>query len=193
MHSLRCTWRRTKQKKYQGVLRPHWLETTTATLAKKNVLSRVPEWKRATGIHLIRALKESLEKARRTPGLSGVQLLDIRDFPGQGHATTGVLDVFWDSKGIVDPETFRSFNGERVLLMRAAGRTLYAGETAEVRLELSNFGTAVAGAVLKWEWKSEDRIADKGEISLERVPEGGVFPLHRLQVKAPEGGAGRCS
>src|SRR5690606_20912951 len=98
--------------KYKGVLRPHWLETTMATLERKGKLSRIDEYIEASGTLQKRAYKENIERARRTSGLSGIQLLDIRDFPGQGHATTGVLDVFWDNKGTISPENFREFNDE---------------------------------------------------------------------------------
>ena len=44
--------------------------------------------------------KEDIESALRTPGMGGFQLLDLHDFPGQGTALVGVLDPFWDSKGL---------------------------------------------------------------------------------------------
>ncbi|WP_372630153.1 glycoside hydrolase family 2 protein [Cohnella sp.] len=126
--------------KYTGVLRPTWLETIEETLRAKGLEERVGEWIEATGVHQVRALKEAMERARRTPGAAGVQLLDIRDFPGQGHATTGLLDVFWDSKGTIPPERALDFNGPTVLLMACEGRTLFAGETMDVRLLLSHYG-----------------------------------------------------
>ncbi|MFB9279568.1 glycoside hydrolase family 2 protein [Cohnella cellulosilytica] len=126
--------------KYTGVLRPTWLETIEETLRAKGLEERVEEWIEATGVHQVRALKEAMERARRTPGAAGVQLLDIRDFPGQGHATTGLLDVFWDSKGTIEPERALDFNGPTVLLMACEGRTLFAGETMDVRVLLSHYG-----------------------------------------------------
>ncbi|MFC4600941.1 glycoside hydrolase family 2 protein [Cohnella hongkongensis] len=126
--------------KYTGVLRPTWLETIEETLRVKGLEERVGEWIEATGVHQARALKEAMERVRRTPGAAGVQLLDIRDFPGQGHATTGLLDVFWDSKGTIEPARVLDFNGPTVLLMACEGRTLFAGETMDVRVLLSHYG-----------------------------------------------------
>jgi beta-galactosidase len=116
--------RPSEEAKYTGILRPTWLRSILPTLAAKGLDGRIDEFIRASGVHLIRALKENVERARRTPGLAGIQLLDIRDFPGQGHATTGILDVFWESKGLIEPATFTRFNGDRVLLMRSSGRTV---------------------------------------------------------------------
>ncbi|MDG0794939.1 hypothetical protein OMP38_32005 [Cohnella ginsengisoli] len=127
-HAQFAMYARPEEKfKYTGVLRPTWLETIEETLAGKGLAARIPAFIEATGSHQARALKEAMERARRTPDAAGVQLLDIRDFPGQGHATTGLLDVFWDSKGTIEPERVLDFNGPTVLLMSCRGRTLFAG------------------------------------------------------------------
>ena len=64
--------------------------------------------------------KEDIETALRTPNFGGVQLLQLQDFPGQGEALIGLLDPFWDSKGILEPAEMRSFFSES----RAAGALL---------------------------------------------------------------------
>ncbi|XID92018.1 glycoside hydrolase family 2 protein [Paenibacillaceae bacterium WGS1546] len=154
--------------KYTGALRPTWLETIEETLQAKGLEGRVDEWIEATGVHQVRALKEAMERARRTPGAAGVQLLDIRDFPGQGHATTGLLDVFWDSKGTIEPERALDFNGPTVLLMACEGRTMFAGESMDVRLLLSHYGEepVLAGRVgwrlLRQEGAPDRRGTDGG-------------------------------
>ena len=53
--------------------------------------------------------KEEIERALKTPGFSGFQLLDLHDFPGQGTALVGIIDAFWESKGLITPEEFRKF------------------------------------------------------------------------------------
>ena len=64
---------------------------------------------RASGLWSVQLYKEEIEIMLRTPGHGGFQLLDLHDFPGQGTALIGVLDPFWDSKGLITPEAFRSF------------------------------------------------------------------------------------
>ena len=141
--------------KYHGVIYPAWLDYVHETLAAKGLRERVDDFIQASGTHIVRTYKENIERARRTRGLAGFQLLDIRDFPGQGHATTGILDVFWDSKGLVEPETFAEFNRAVTLLMRAPTPTFWNGAALEVEVEVSNFGHApIPAGSLRWELRS---------------------------------------
>jgi beta-galactosidase len=169
--------------KYTGILRPNWLNTTLETLETKHLTGRIDEFIDATGSLLIRSLKEAMERARRTAGLSGIQLLDIRDFPGQGHATTGILDVFWDSKGIIEPDAFRSFNDETVLVMRSSGRTFTAGETHKVDIECSHFGpTTIQDATLRWELTSGGQTIRSGTICDLLIPQGKLHVIGRIPL-----------
>lgn len=170
-----------EEKKYQGVLEPHWLRTINKSLMSKGFNTRINEFIEATGIHLVRSLKENMEKARRTKGLSGIQLLDVRDFPGQGHATVGILDMFWDSKNIVDPKKFRQFNDQTVLLMRSDKRTYYSDEELMVKLELSHFGEPIDSAKLNWKLVIDEGVLKQGEVTIRNIPGDGLFDLVHIQ------------
>ncbi|OLS42192.1 glycoside hydrolase family 2 [Bacillus sp. MRMR6] len=172
--------------KYQGVLKPHWLNTTLETLEKKRLLSRVEEFIDASGKLQVIAYKENIERARRTSGLSGIQLLDIRDFPGQGHATTGVLDVFWDSKGTITPDEFRTFNDDAVLLMRSLSRTHYAGEKLRIGIDLSNFSSFdFSNCEVAWQLKAGNQIYQSGKIPILEVQPGHVQSLGTIETVTP--------
>ncbi|WP_163536306.1 sugar-binding domain-containing protein [Gracilibacillus sp. YIM 98692] len=175
--------------KYEGVLQPNWLETTNDTLAKKGLDQRLGEFQEATGIHLVRSLKETMEKARRTPALSGIQLLDIRDFPGQGHATVGILDVFWDSKNIVEPNAFCQFNEQTVLLMRSRSRTVYNGEMLSADLEASHFGEALKKGTLKWTLSDHDAVIQEEQVDVDHISGEGLTALKKIAVPIPKGAA----
>ncbi|MBS4197750.1 glycoside hydrolase family 2 protein [Lederbergia citri] len=175
--------------KYKGILKPHWLEYINETLKAKKLDERLNEFNEATAIHLVRSLKETMEKARRTKGLSGIQLLDIRDFPGQGHATVGILDVFWDSKDIIQPKDFRQFNDQTVLLMRAKKRTFFNGEELSADLEVSHFGEAASSAKLTWKLEEEGNIVGERKQNIIDIPAGGLFELSKVRVKIRDGKA----
>ncbi|UOQ87164.1 glycoside hydrolase family 2 protein [Gracilibacillus salinarum] len=160
--------------KYQGILQPYWLETINETLAAKGLDQQTEAFIEATGVHLVRALKENIEKARRTPNLSGIQLLDIRDFPGQGHATVGILDVFWDDKGLIEPEAFRQFNEPTVLLMRSKQRTYFSQEHLTIQLELSHFGIPCPTANVHWQLVDEEKVYEKGVEQLHDIAGDGI-------------------
>lgn len=63
------------------------------------------------------------------------------DFPiSRGSAYVGILDAFWESKGLVTPEKFRESCAPTVLLARMPKRTYNNNENFEVRLEVYHYG-----------------------------------------------------
>lgn len=177
--------RPSEAEKYTGVIHPTWLESVNATLEKKGFTSRVESFIRSSGIHSVRTYKETLERARRTRGLAGVQLLDIRDFPGQGHATTGILDVFWDDKGLIEPSEFAQCNNAVVLLMRSPSPNFWTGQPLSVEIEISNFGHSdLPAGQLQWSLvTSQAQLA--GELSVPAAPQGALTSLGRLTIDIP--------
>ncbi|MEM7799748.1 MAG: sugar-binding domain-containing protein [Chloroflexota bacterium] len=174
-----------EKEQYKGVIEPTWLESILQSLARKGMLDQIEAYIAASSYHLLQAYKENIERARRTPGLSGIQLLDIRDFPGQGHATTGILDMFWESKGIIKPEEFALFNGPQVLLMRSPSRTLQAGKPLEAVIELSNFGAALGATELTWRLKHQDKTLASGSLPIDSVDQGSLIHLTALSIETP--------
>ncbi|MCA0454821.1 MAG: glycoside hydrolase family 2 [Chloroflexi bacterium] len=172
--------------KYNGVIYPSWLDYVNETLEAKGLAGRIDQFIQASGTHIVRTYKENIERARRTHGLSGFQLLDIRDFPGQGHATTGILDVFWDSKGLIEPDLFAEFNSAVTLLMRSPSPTFWNGKPLEVEIDLSNFGhTTLTAGRLHWELRSAQTTLT-GEMTIPEAPAGKLTRLGRLSVALPE-------
>ena len=84
--------------------------------------------------------KQEIEAALRTPGFAGFQLLQLHDFPGQGTALVGILDPFFDSKGYISPDKFRSFCDQTVPLARLDKRIFENNESFHAEIELSHFG-----------------------------------------------------
>lgn len=173
--------------KYHGILKPNWLETINETLQLKGLENRIDEFIEATSIHMKRTLKEAMEKARRTPGLSGIQLLDVRDFPGQGHATVGVLDVFWDDKNIIFPQEFRNFNDQTVLLMRSTRRTYYMDELFRANIEVSHFGKQVTDAQLTWTLADDQGVFQQETLTIQEIHNGGLTNLVDITFAIPDG------
>ncbi|WP_458461917.1 glycoside hydrolase family 2 protein [Paenibacillus sp.] len=176
--------------KYTGVLRPTWLHPIEESLTRKGMMGDLEHFQQASGTHLVRSLKEAMERIRRTPDAAGVQLLDIRDFPGQGHATTGILDVFWDDKGITTPEEFMRFNADVVLLLSCKERTFYAGESIHMDVRISHYGKApLEDASIQWRLISDDAILTEGEWRIGDVQCGSVMSLGSIVATAPREGA----
>jgi len=95
--------------KYTGVLKPRNYEVFAAQLDKNGLLHQNKDFVYHSGMLSQLLYKEEIESALRTPDLAGFELLDIHDYPGQGTSTVGILDCFFDSKGLITPEEYRQF------------------------------------------------------------------------------------
>ena len=126
--------------KYDGNLRALNFEAIQKDLISKGRLNESDDYTFNSGALAKLLYKEDIERALRTKGLSGIQLLGLQDFSGQSTATVGLLDAFWDSKGIVDSKEFRQFCGPVVPLMRAKKLCWNNREFLRANLEVANFG-----------------------------------------------------
>jgi hypothetical protein len=104
--------------RYTGPLKPSNLAYFRDQLAARGMLDQAKQMTLATGRFAWTLYKEDIESALRTPHFGGIQLLQLQDFPGQGEALIGLLNAFWDEKGIMTPAEFRSFCSETVPLLR---------------------------------------------------------------------------
>lgn len=155
-------------KKYTGVLMPLNFIAIKNDLVRKGMLDQVRDFTMATGQFAVLLYKTEIELALRTKGTSGFQLLDLHDFPGQGTALVGILDAFWDSKGLIKPKDFRRFCSDTVPLIRMPKRVYYNNETFKAGVELSHFGLSPLKQV-RGTWTVRD---DKGKkISTGLLPE----------------------
>ena len=80
-----------------------------------------------------------IEAQLRTYLKSGFQLLSINDFTGQGYAPVGILDPFWNSKGLITPEKFREFCAPTVALLRFSKRSYYNDDVFTGKAEIYNY------------------------------------------------------
>ena len=130
-------------KKYTGVLDPLNFKAIRRDLEKKGLLHLAPQFLMASGRFAANLYKEEIERALKTGGLSGFQLLDLHDFPGQGTALIGILDAFWDSKGLVAPSTHRSYCGPVVPLLRFEKAAYTHSEFFRSEVQIANFSGSV--------------------------------------------------
>ena len=85
--------------KYTGTLLPLNFMAVRNDLEKKGRLDKASAYLQASGKLAAILYKEEVERALKTPGISGFQLLDLHDFPGQGTALVGLLNAFWGEQG----------------------------------------------------------------------------------------------
>jgi hypothetical protein len=137
--------------KYTGVNEPMNFKAIKADLERKGLLHLAEDYLQASGQLSVLLYKEDIEMCLRTPGMSGFQLLDLHDFPGQGTALVGTLDAFWESKGLITPKAYRRFCNNTVPLARLQKRTFENSETFEASVEVMHYGPAdLNDAVSTW-------------------------------------------
>ncbi|WP_281225719.1 glycoside hydrolase family 2 protein [Flavobacterium aquiphilum] len=129
--------------KYTGVLEPINFKSVKEDLERKGLISKAADYTKASGKLAVILYKEEIERALKTAGISGFQLLDLHDFPGQGTALVGLLDAFWDSKGLITAEEFRQFSAPVVPLLRFLKATYTNNESFTASLDISNYSDAV--------------------------------------------------
>lgn len=169
--------------KYTGVLSPLNFKAIRQDLQQKSLLDQAPSFTKASGKFAVELYKEEIERALKTPGFSGFQLLDLHDFPGQGTALVGVLDAFWESKGLITPEAFRQFCSPVVPLARYSKAVYTNAETFDASFEIANFGQqALKNAAPTWTIKGSDgKTLASGKLKTTDIPVGNGFDLGSIR------------
>lgn len=171
-------------KKYTGVLMPRNFEVFRERLARNGMLHQADDFFKATGMHTVLQYKEVNEALLRTRNSGGFQLLGLSDFPGQGTALVGILDAFWESKGLVAPETYRESCAPTVLLARLPKRTYTTDETFTAKMEVYHYGeNPIKSGKLTWSLEDENKqIIRKGKISNSSTPCATVKDIGAISV-----------
>ncbi len=142
--------------KYSGVLDPLNFKAIRNDLQKKGLLHKADDYLKASGKLAVILYKEEIERAMKTPQQSGFQLLDLHDFPGQGTALVGLLDAFWDSKGLVEPQRFREACAPVVPLALFDKAVWKADETFTARVDIANYSLeSMEGKTICWQLADE--------------------------------------
>lgn len=171
-------------RKYDGVLAPTNFDQIRADLKAKHLLGQAPKFFEATGHQAVDLYKAEIEQILRTPKAGGFHLLDLHDYPGQGTATVGILDPFWDSKGLISAADFASFAGATVPLLCIPKRTYTTSETLAGTVEIANYGPAdLWRAEVKWSVRRRDGTAvASGSFPKSTLPTGALTAVGSLNM-----------
>ncbi len=153
-------------------------------LQKNGMLDQANDFFRASGALTVLEYKAVIEALLRSSKSAGFQLLSINDFPGQGYAPVGILDPFWDSKGLVTPEKFKEFCGPTVALLRYEKSAYFNNETFMGKAEVYNYSNAaLKNAKLKW-WLTDEtgKVLQKGNLKTQTIGNDGVFPVGEFAI-----------
>ncbi|PTY06661.1 glycoside hydrolase [Opitutaceae bacterium EW11] len=169
---------------YTGYLRARNYELFRDSLEKSGLADQARDFVWASGKLQALCYREEIETSLRTRDLAGFQLLGLADFPGQGTAPVGVLDVFWKSKGYLEPAERARYCGPTVLLLRTSSRVFTRSEHLIASVEIAHYGAADLrdGKVL-WELRSASgELVRSGSLSVARIPVGELSSIGRLEI-----------
>lgn len=179
--------------KYTGVLYPYNLEIFRDRLKTNGLTSQIDAFHESTGKWAVDCYKADMEYCLRTRGFGGYQLLDIKDYPGQGSALCGILDAFMDSKGLVDASSFKGWNDAVVPLARMKAYCWDAADTLQVGLAISNYSENDYNTPLTWSLFSVDSHGKKtnlyeahGDVDFLHVMQGDVAAVGSIMLPLGE-------
>ena len=185
--------------RYTGVLQPENLKIFRERMEEKGLLPYAAEYLYASGKLAGACYKLELEAAFRSAELSGFQLLDIKDFSGQGTALVGILNAFHQNKGIISRSDWRKFCSDAVLLPTLDSFVMKAGSSVDCEVKIRYYRPdTISKPQLKAVWylnrqagSIDERIGEsRREQSVQVMPcqeiKGrGLFTLGTISLKVP--------
>jgi predicted GNAT family acetyltransferase len=170
--------------KYTGSLIPLNLMAVKADLERKGLLHKADDFLHASGKLAAILYKEEIERALKTPEFSGFQLLDLHDFPGQGTALVGLLDAFWESKGIVTPNEFKAFCGPVVPLANFPKAVYLSSDTLRASAAIANFtGAPISQKRFTWTLSNgSNGVVASGAIDASSLAVGYTANLGKIEA-----------
>lgn len=183
---------------YTGVLQPENLKIFRQRLEEKGLSGYAQDYFRASGKLAAACYKLELEAAFRSANLSGFQLLDIKDYTGQGTALVGILNAFMVNKGAITKQDWRMFCSDAVLLPTLDRFVMKSGEQIKSVVKLRYYRPEKLDCTqVKATWylkKKAGEVSGEGqlqEVSTQTMPCAGVsgrglFTLGEMALKVPE-------
>lgn len=168
---------------YTGVLKPRNLEVFREQLGARGMGDQAGLFQAASGRFATEVYKEDIESAIRTPNFGGFQLLELTDYPGQQEALVGMLDCFWNSKGVIEPDAFRRFCSDTVPLLRFSKFVWRSDETFRAKAEIAHYGKeSVRRAIAAWSVQDDSgKVLRSGELHSAAITAGGITSLGTIE------------
>ena len=123
----------------------------------------LPDWKMraaASGELSLICYREEIEAVMRTKEMSGISLLGLQDFPGQGTALVGMLNSHLQSKpfAFAEPERFCRFFTAVLPLVLLKKYTYTAGEILHASVSLANYGKKDIHGIFSCQLSDKDTV-----------------------------------
>lgn len=168
---------------YTGSIRAENIVLYRERAEAKGLLPLADAFFRASGALAADCYKAELETALRSENLSGFQLLDLQDFPGQGTALVGMLNSLMESKGLISPEDWRCFCNRTAVLAEFEKFVFGAREPVSFGITLFNTDPAFRAEKITWTAETNGETAASGSVPV--IPGGRVRRLAKVEPALP--------
>ncbi|MBQ2948971.1 MAG: hypothetical protein IJD94_08375 [Clostridia bacterium] len=185
-----------------GVTRPDNLRLIRDKVEAAGLMPRWKEYVEATGEISLLCYRAEIEAALRTEGMSGISLLGLQDFPGQGTALVGMMNSHLTPKpyAFAQPECFSRFFADALPLVLLPRMTYAAGETLEARVRMVNYTRKAIDGRARWSlcgegvsfggaWpQASAACGGLTDLGLLRIPLVGIKSASKLTLTVEFGG-----
>jgi len=171
-------------KKFTGNLKPYNYERFRESLRAHGMYDQAKSFAVQSGKFALSLYKEEIEACLRTYPHGGFQVVEARDFPGEGGAMIGWLDAFWDSKGLIDPAEFRKFCNETVCLLKTGKRVYKSTDSLIATVGIAHYGAADTRKEIQWKLETPTgEKLDSGSFGVKNIPTGKYTEVGKLQLR----------
>lgn len=136
---------------FQGISEPVNYRLIQDKVMKNGLISKWKHYVEATGEMSRIGYRAEIEAALRTKELSGISLLGIQDFPGQGTAIVGMMNSHLEPKPFAfsNPKEFSSFFTDRLPMIYLPKYTWETTEELKADVVVANYGKSnLTGKIL---------------------------------------------
>lgn len=167
-----------------GVLRNTNYERIKLQNEKRGMLWQNKQFALASGMFSSILYKEEIESVLRTQGYAGFQLLGLQDFQGQHIAVVGILNDFWESKGLVAPQQHSHYCNALVPLAQFEKRVWKNNEIFTAKVAISNFSfTDYSNVKPQWELVDiQSNVIKRGVLSTITLQKGALNACTDIQI-----------
>ncbi|MDO4291959.1 MAG: glycoside hydrolase family 2 TIM barrel-domain containing protein [Eubacteriales bacterium] len=175
---------------FHGISDPANLRRVYREAERLGLLERWTEYVEATGELSRIGYREEVEAVMRTREMSGISLLGLQDFPGQGTALVGMMNSHLQPKpyDFAKPERFRAFFRDQLPLVLLERYTYEWGERLQADAEMANYGKKALTGTPAWKLTALDNLTRSvntvaaGTLPEVSCPAGAHTSLGRLEI-----------
>ena len=168
---------------FHGISDPANLRIIQEKAEKLGLIDNWNTYVEATGEISRIGYREEVEAVMRTEDMSGISLLGLQDFPGQGTALVGMINSHMQSKpyDFAKPERFASFFRAQLPLAALPKYTYVSGEILEAEVRIANYGkTDMTGPV--GYCMEGGKVRKCGELPAVICPAGGITSAGKIEI-----------